>query len=103
MAGYLKIENATQSQRTLRGASSAAFNSVEVHTTIIENDVARMRHVPELVIAPGRYAELKPGAMHLMLMGPVKALKAGDCVEIELDFGENYTLTVQFPVRRPPD
>jgi copper(I)-binding protein len=99
MAGYLEIENATQSLRTLRGASSLDFNAVEIHTTMIENGIARMRHVPELAIAPGQSVQLQPGAKHLMLMGPVKALKAGDRVEIELDFGENGALSVQFPVR----
>ena len=101
MAAYLKLENHSPNQRTLQAASSAAFRSVEVHTTIIENDVARMRHVPELVIAAGEFAELRPSAMHLMLMGPVKPLKAGDTVEIQLDFGESGRLSVQFPVRRP--
>ena len=99
MAAYLEIENATLSPRTLRGASSLAFSAVEIHTTIIENGIARMRHVPDLAIAPGQSAQLQPGAMHLMLMGPVKALKAGDCVEIELDFGEHGALSAQFPVR----
>ena len=100
MAAYLKLENHSTDKRTLRGASSAAFHSVEVHTTIIENDVASMRHVPELVIAPGEFAKLKPGGMHLMLMGPVKPLKSGDTVEIQLDFGESGKLSVKFPVRR---
>ena len=100
MAAYLRIENTSQSQRTLHGASSAAFNSIELHATVIKSGMASMGQVSELNIDPGQHAALQAGGTHLMLIGPVKPLKAGDWVEIELDFGAIGALSVQFPVRR---
>jgi len=100
LAGYLDLDNPTDSEWLLIDAHSDAFASVEVHTTIIKDGVASMHHLPELAIAAGQQASFSPGGMHLMLMGPVKSLKVGDRVVIDLDFGEHGVLSVNFPVRR---
>ena len=55
---------------TIVGASSPAFGEVSLHETRIVDGVSRMRALPELRIAPGDSAVLKPGGMHLMLMQP---------------------------------
>jgi copper(I)-binding protein len=101
MAGYLKLENTGESPLSLQGAATPLFKSAEIHMTRIEDGVARMRHIPNLALAVGEQVSLEPGGMHLMLMGPNRALKAGDCVEIELDFGNAGSISVQFPVRKP--
>src|SRR3546814_3387631 len=77
MAGFGRIENNCATPVTITGASSPAFDSAELHETRIVDSVNRMRHLPELRIAPGDVAVLKPGGMHLMLMRPHAPLKAG--------------------------
>ena len=77
-AGFGRIENAVQGagdDRRLRRVR--LMRSVELHETQLVDGVSRMRAVPELRIAAGRRAVLKPGGLHLMLMEPHAPLKAG--------------------------
>src|SRR3546814_11860636 len=75
-----RSENNCATPVTITGASSPAFDSAELHETRIVDGVNRMRHLPELRIAPGDAAVLKPGGMHLMLMRPPAPLEAGSKV-----------------------
>lgn len=43
---------------------------------------------------------LKPGSYHLMLMNPLRSLKAGEKVELQLHFDNGATVEVQAMVRR---
>ena len=67
-AGYVTLTNNSAEIISLTSVSSPQFASVEIHETIIANDIARMRPVEKLVIAPGQTVKLEPGAKHLMLM-----------------------------------
>ncbi len=102
MAGYLKINNATEQDCILTSAKSEHFNTVEFHRTIIKNDIARMRHYDELTIPAGQSLELKPGDFHLMLIGPQSALEIDDEVIITLYFkhgDESKELDIKMTVR----
>jgi copper(I)-binding protein len=50
------------------------------------DDIARMREVAVLHIAPGEKLELAPGGLHVMLMGLRKPLVAGRTFRLELLF-----------------
>jgi hypothetical protein len=50
----------------------------EIHETVVENDVARMRRVSELRLAKDERVELRPGGLHLMLMGLEAPLQPGE-------------------------
>ena len=43
MAGYLTINNNTNQNRTLTFAKSIHFNAIEIHQTIFEEGIAKMR------------------------------------------------------------
>jgi len=101
MAGFGRIENACAAPVTITGASSPAFASVELHETRLVDGVNRMRHLPELRIAPGDAAVLKPGGMHLMLMQPHAPLKAGSRVVVSFELSGGGELLGEFEVRKP--
>ena len=101
MAGFGRIENACATPVTISGASSPAFGSVELHETRLVDGVNRMRHVPELRLAPGDSAVLKPGGMHLMLMQPHVQLKAGSRVVVSFELSGGGELLGEFEVRKP--
>jgi len=84
MAGYATIQNHTDQNRIIASAKSKQFNMVEVHQTIIEDGVSKMRRQDDLAIPAGGSLELKPGSYHLMLMGPKSALQANDEVIVTL-------------------
>ncbi len=66
-AVYMRIMNRGDSAITLRSASSAAADVVEMHRTIIKEDMARMEALDGLLIPAGETVELQPGGAHIML------------------------------------
>ena len=96
---YFTLHNDTDTAVTLVGAESPAAGAVEIHTTINDNGVMRMRQITEgTEIAPGDSLELTPGAMHLMLIDLVAPLAEGDSVEVTLHFDEADDLVFTAPV-----
>ena len=102
-AGFGRIENACAMPATITGASSPAYGSVELHETRVVEGVSRMRPVPELRLAPGDAAVLKPGGLHLMLMQPHAPLKAGSKVAVEFRLKGGGVLRGEFDVRAAGD
>ena len=85
-AVYLDINNgSTKSDRLLKISTSVAA-SASVHRTEIVDDVARMREVAMLHVAPGEKIEFVPSGLHIMLMGLKKPLVAGQKFQLELLF-----------------
>ncbi len=66
-AVYMRIMNRGDSDITIRSASSAAAEVVEMHRTVIEDDMARMEALDGLLIPAGEMVELEPGGAHFML------------------------------------
>ncbi|TXH65278.1 MAG: copper chaperone PCu(A)C [Lysobacteraceae bacterium] len=99
-AGFGRIVNPCPMPATIVGASSPSFGSVELHETRTVDGVSRMRHMPELRLAPDGAAMLKPGGMHLMLMQPRVPLQPGSRIVIELELKGGGTLLGEFEVRK---
>ncbi len=101
LAGYMVIENGGAAPRKLIGATSAAFKAVELHRSVIENGMARMTPQAAVSIPPaGGQIKLKPGGYHLMMIKPLRALRAGDRAFIVLKFDGDEQLKVRVPVVR---
>ena len=66
---------------------------------LLEDGVARMRKLPELVIDDGETVTFERGGKHLMLMRPVDT---PDAVTLSLYSGETLVVSVETPVRREP-
>jgi len=58
-----------------------------------------MREVDEIDLPAGTTVSLKPGGYHVMLIGLVNALKAGDTFEVTLTLGSGTTTTATATVR----
>lgn len=101
-AAYLVIENTgNAADRLLRAATDAAA-TVEIHTTQMENNVMRMRPLPDgLEIPAGGRVVLEPGGYHLMLMGLQRDLVAGERLPLTLTFASGKQLTIEAEVRAP--
>jgi copper(I)-binding protein len=72
-----------------------------VHRTEIVDDIARMREVSVLHVAPGETLTFEPGGLHVMLMGLKGPLKEGRVFELELVFEVAGPRKVKVAVRRP--
>ncbi len=84
-------------------ARSPVAGAVELHVTVMEKDVMKMRAVPGIDIPAGKGAELKPGGYHMMLMKLKGQVKEGDMVPITLVVegkdGKRRTIEVKAPAR----
>lgn len=80
-AGYLSLTNNTDAPIRVTRVSSPQFAAVELHESTVEDGVARMRELPELLIPPRGAVTLERGGKHLMLMRPT-----GDSDEVSLSF-----------------
>lgn len=68
----------------LVSASSPVAAVTELHEMTMEKDVMKMRAVPSIEIPAGKGAELKPGGVHIMLMGLKRQIKEGETVPVTL-------------------
>lgn len=82
----------------LIGAESAASKVVELHTMKIENGVMVMRQVPEILLPKDKAVELKPGGLHIMLIGLNAQLKSGEKVEMTLRVKDSQGKEQRIPV-----
>ncbi|MEQ8483900.1 MAG: molybdate ABC transporter substrate-binding protein [Pseudomonadales bacterium] len=67
--GYFNVTNQGGRPVTLVGARADGVRAIEMHTTLHEDGMARMRRLPEVVVAPGETVAFEPGGRHLMLFG----------------------------------
>jgi copper(I)-binding protein len=98
-AAYLTLKNMGSADDRLVAASTPAAGRVELHNMFMEGDVMRMRAVPAIPVAAHGTAELKPGGLHIMLIGLKSPLRQGDKIELTLNFEKMGGVTVQVPVR----
>ncbi|TXT24298.1 MAG: hypothetical protein FD134_1613 [Gallionellaceae bacterium] len=99
LAAYLEIKNNGEKPQTLAEITSPVFGQVEIHRTTTRGNIARMEHLKELVIPPRSSVAIKPGGMHLMLMGGKNPLRAGDQVPMTLIFKNGEKIAISAAVR----
>lgn len=97
-AGYLRVHNPGAQPVVIVGAESPLFKSVELHGTSLESGVARMRHQPEVEVAPGQSVLFEPGGLHMMLMQPVDGVPSSGTIELSLLLKDGSRLDFQAPV-----
>ncbi len=98
-AFYMTLVGGTETD-TLTGASSAACMMTEVHETTMKDGQMSMAPVDGgVVVRPGETVVLEPGGLHVMCMGIVEPLTAGDTVEVELSFASGETTTITAEIR----
>jgi copper(I)-binding protein len=100
MAGYVLLQNNTSRPQVLVAARSSGFESVVIHRTIVKGGMTGMEHAPQIELLPNASLLFAPGGHHLMLLNPKRPLRAGDRVDIHLEFRGGLVLPVAFEVRK---
>lgn len=90
---YFTARNTGTSPIVLTGASTPASRAIEIHTTIQDGEVARMRRLDEVVIGAGETVPFEPGGRHLMLFG---VSELGTSTEIVLETADGGRWPVAF-------
>lgn len=99
-AGYLTIRNDGAAADRLLAASTAAARRVELHTMLRDGDVMRMRAVPSIELPPGQTVTLRPGGLHVMLLGLAAPLEAGGSLPLTLRFERAGEVEVRLAIGR---
>jgi copper(I)-binding protein len=98
-AVYVTIVNRGGSPDALVGATTDAAATVELHETVQESGVMKMRPLPRFEVPGDGRLEMKPGGHHIMLLGLTRDLKPGDTVSVTLTFEKAGRMSVGAPVR----
>lgn len=98
-AAYMVLETAGEQPDRLVGASSPVAERVELHAHMMDGDIARMRPVDAIEVAPGGATVLQPGGVHLMLVGLKQTLAAGETLPLTLRFEHAGEVTLDVAVR----
>ena len=102
--GYLTIANHGDSDDRLISASAEFAGHVELHEMIMDGDVMKMRERDDgIAVSAGGMAMLKPGGLHLMLMGLTETMRPGERRDVTLTFQSGHSVTVPAMVMKPAD
>ena len=96
---YMTIVNkGTQAER-LMGGSIVGVSRFEVHRTVMDGNVAKMRPVEGGVeIKPGQSVALRPDSFHVMLIGLKQQFQQGQRIQGTLIFEKVGKMDVEFTV-----
>lgn len=98
-AAFMVITTKGKSADRLVSASSPVAKTVELHTHIMEGDIMRMRAVEDIPVSAAEPAVLKPGGLHVMLIGLKQPLKEGAEFPLTLTFADAGSVTVEVDVK----
>ena len=103
MAGGCYVTLTASVDDRLVAVETTAADRGEIHTMSMDGGVMRMRKRPDgLALPAGKAVALKPGADHIMLIGPKAQLKEGARVPMTLKFKSAPPLTIEAVVKTPP-
>lgn len=98
-AAYVTIRNHGEADRILR-AEATVSRKVELHTHQLDaQGVARMIEVPLVELRAHTTTELKPGGLHIMLIGLDEPLQAGRRFPLKLVLEKAGEVTLDVEVR----
>ena len=70
-AAYLSLTNASSQQILISDVRSPNLESVDMHESVLDDGISRMRNLAEIEILPGQTVRFEPGGKHLMLRYPL--------------------------------
>lgn len=99
-AAYMTIRNTGTTEDLLVAAASPAAHKVQLHEEITENGVMKMRQVKSIAVKANGETSLKPGGLHVMLIGLTKPLVAGESFPLTLTFEHAGKIEVTVAVEK---
>lgn len=83
-AAYLTVQSPIADRLT--GAATPVADKAELHTMTMDGGIMRMREVPGVELPAGQPVTLKPGGLHIMLIGLKEPLRPGQSMPLTLRF-----------------
>jgi copper(I)-binding protein len=95
-AAYLTLRSPAGDRLT--GITSPAAEKTQLHEMTDDGGIMRMRGVAAVDLPPGQPVTLKPGGLHIMMMGLKHPLQPGQSVPLTLTFEKAGTREVSAAV-----
>ncbi len=84
-AAFFTLHNSSQKDISLTSVSTPAATKSQFHQhTMSDKGVMSMSHVENVKIKAGQSFEFKSGGHHVMIIGLIKPLRAGESIELTL-------------------
>ena len=100
-AAYMTLRNLTDADLQIVAAESPVARVTELHDHVQDAaGVMRMRQVEAIIIPAHGEVELKPGGLHVMLIGLIEPLQEGQVVPVTLYVEGFQDLQIRAPVQR---
>jgi copper(I)-binding protein len=99
-AAYMTLKNGGAAADRLVKAESDVASAVELHKTTMEGGMMKMAPVDGIALPAQGQAELKPGGLHVMLIGLKRELKAGEKLKLKLYFEKAGAQEIEAEVRK---
>ena len=98
--GFMTITNTgPDADRLVSITAPDVSDDVQIHEMAVENDVMKMRQLPEGIEIPaGGKVELKSGGLHIMFMRIKHPFKEGETFKATLNFEKAGKLDVDFKI-----
>ena len=98
-AAYMTIASPTADRVT--GIATPAAKKAELHTMTMEGGLMRMRPLDGLDVPAGQPVTLKPGGIHVMLLGLTQPLRDGQSFPLTVTFEKGGQREVTVAVAKP--
>ncbi|MGI9270683.1 MAG: copper chaperone PCu(A)C [Woeseiaceae bacterium] len=90
-AGYMTLHNSSDSQILINRIESPDLESVQMHETVLDDGISRMRPLPMVAIPAGQAVTFEAGGKHLMLR---HLSQTPDTVRLQLFSDETLILSI---------
>lgn len=97
---FMTIHNKGGEPDRLVAARTPVSKVTELHTHLMEEGMMKMRPVTGIEIPVGGSAELKPGSLHVMMLGLNEPLAEGTSVPVTLVFEKAGEVTIDVMVMK---
>ena len=99
-SGYMTINNAGTTDKTLMSITAKFAKKSQLHETFIDGDTMKMRSLKNGILIPaGETVYLKPGSHHIMFMKFAQHLKHLESKNVTLIFKTGHSVTVKMTVK----
>jgi len=98
-AAFVTVVNKGGSDDRLVAVKSDISPKVELHTHIMDGTVMRMRKLDDIPVPAGKSVTLKPGGLHVMIVGLKKKLVEGESFPLTLVFEKAGEITVPVAIK----
>ena len=97
-AAYVSIFNQSDNDVVIEKVTSNISDVAEIHDTVLEGEIMRMKKVESLNIPARSEFYFQPGSTHIMLMGLNQELKDGETFNLNFIFKNQEKVNVKIMV-----